>query len=1198
MKLTFGFDLGTNSIGWAVVNKEKEQIKGMGSVIFPMGVNLEKGVKEVSKNETRRDKRQARRQNFRRKIRKAKLAERLSEKGMFPDIDYLTEKYMPESKDLKFAYKFQRLIRQVPRCEELNDFFHLNPYELRAKAYNGEKLSKREIGRVIYQMGLRRGYRETLQDGDEKGAIYKGKPKENKTGIEETQEKIVEYGTLGNYLHNENPHQKRLRNRYTLRSMYTDEFNLIYKNQQKHYPELLDEDFYNELGFVHPTDPLLNGILFYQRPLRSQKHLLGNCQFESTKPVAPKSCPDFEKFRALTYATNIRCNGEPLSADDQQTVVDFLLAQKASKKFAQLRKKLSDPTAPYNYDDQEGLPASPTLSNLKSIFKKDWKRFSEKEVEDLWHLKYWAEDPDWLESKLREKYGLDDKSIGQFKKFRLPDGYANLSRKAIRAISEFMHKGFTYDSAVLLAGVKNAMGENWDQMPVETQSDLEDQIMEIAVEKGDGTSLARIKSFLLDHQGLSEKRLRKLYHHSFKEHKADKIHLPEPDNVRNPVVQQSLFVLRRLYNQLVDEYGQPHEVKIELARDLKGSKNERNDTRDRNRKQRDVNIAIKKTLDEYNQPHSRENIQKLQLYNELINTNGKAVNPFYPSQTFSIKDLFGSGAVQIEHIVPKSKSLNNSLGNKTLCDADTNRKKGNRTPYEYYKSIGADWEAIKKRIFKILPYQKAKRFIDEKNLDADDFISRQLNDTRYISRYAVTYLRQACDNVDIMQGTVSAMLRHYWGLDGILTPAYHLDVENGEYFVAINEKDEVAAYRHWDGSKIKKIEDELSKVGKVYNGNVLHGKFYPRKQRLDHRHHAIDALVVALAKKSHLQQLSTAHAKEVDFKELRRSNKHVVTPPWEGFWVQTKREVDNILVYHKQNNRVLTKIKKRLYNYDGSPKKINGEHVFAEGYAARGQLHKETVYGLHEYKNGERGYHLRKSIDFIKDNKHLATVVDPGIRQAITAHLASLGLDVYNPKGWKIADLDTETRNAVFFRKEENGAPVPQVFLPNRNGAPIPIKKVRVKVSFGNAQQLKNGVNQYVDPQNNHHAMIYANPEGELNEDMVTLWTAVKRARAKEPVYQTPEGCETLFSLEENDFFLLGLSDSEVLDWHQLDNHTLQDHLYRVQKISSGYYVFRKHTATTIKFDSEMKRIVSMSGLRKENPVKVRIDITGKIAPW
>lgn len=1197
MKLTFGFDLGTNSIGWAVVDKKKEQIKGMGSVVFPMGVNLEKGVKEVSKNETRRDKRQARRQNFRRKIRKAKLAERLAEKGMFPDIDHLTEKYLPEAADLKFEYKFQRLIRQVPRCEELNDFFHLNPYQLRAKAYDGEKLSKREIGRVIYQMGLRRGYRETLQDGDEKGAIYKGKPGEGKTGIEETQEKIAEYGTLGNYLHHEDPHQTRLRNRYTLRSMYTDEFNLIFKNQQKHYPELLDEDFYNELGFVHPTDPLKNGILFYQRPLRSQKHLLGNCQFESTKPVAPKSCPDFEQFRALTYATNIRCNGEPLSADDQKAVVDFLLAQKSSKKFADLKKKLSDPTAPYNYDDKEGIPASTTLANLKTIFKKNWKNFSEKDIEDLWHLKYWAKDPTWLDNHLREKYDLDEKSIGQFKKFRLPEGYANLSRKAIRAVSEFMVKGFTYNDAVLLAGVKKAMGANWDDMSVDLQSELEDQILLIAGEQGDGTSIDRIKEFLLTHQGLSEKDLKKLYHHSFKAFNADKKHLPEPENVRNPVVQQALYVLRNLYNQMVDEYGQPHEVKIELARDLKGSKKERDDIRDRNRDQRDINIAIKKTLDEYNQPHSRENIQKLQLYNELVNTFGKAVNPFNPEQTFGIKDLFDRGVVQIEHIVPLSTCLNNSMGNKTLCDADTNRKKGNRTPYEYFKSIGADWEAIKKSMFKILPYQKAKRFIDEKNPDADDFISRQLNDTRYISRYAVSYLRNACDNVDIMQGTVSAMLRHYWGLDGILTPAYHLDVENGEYFVAIDENDDVADYRHWDGTKIKKIEDELSKVGKVYNGNVLHGKFYPRKDRLDHRHHAIDALVVALAKKSHLQQLSTAHANEVDFKELRRSNEHVVTPPWEGFWTHTKREVDNILVYHKQNNRVLTKIKKRLYNFDGTPKKVNGEQIFAQGYSARGSLHKESVYGLHEYKNGERGYHIRKPINFIENHKHLAKVVDPGVRQAITDRLEALGLDVRNPKGWKLTELDAETRKTVFFEADEKGNPIPQVFLPNKSGAPMPIKKVRIREEIGNAVALKQEVNQYVNPRNNHHVMIYADSEGGLHEDMVTLWTAVKRARSKQPVYQTPKNCEPLFSLEENDLFLLGLPDDLVLDWHQLDNHTLHDHLYRIQKISPNDYSFRKHTATTIKYASESKR-VSVSSLQKENPVKVRLGITGKIAPW
>lgn len=1196
--MTFGFDMGTNSIGWAVVDRKRHTIINMGSLIFPMGVNLEKGSKEVSKNVTRREKRQSRRQYFRRRLRKHLLAKKLDEKGMFPNINELYDKYISQNSTKKYKEKFQELIQQNLHCDEIRDFFAINPYEMRSRAFEGKQLTKLQLGRVFYQMGLRRGYKETLQDTDDKGAIYAGVPKDNRTGIDETRGKIQEFGTLGNYLFHENPHHTRLRNRYTLRSMYTEEFDLIFENQKKYYPEDLTEDFYRALGYRHKTDATKNGVLFFQRPLRSQKHLLGNCTFETDKPLAPKSCPAFEIFRAWSFATNIREDGNPLSDLDQKIVVDYLLDQNTAKKFDVLRKKLSNPDANFNYDNNETLPSSKTLAGLKKVFQKQWKTFSEKEIEDLWHLKYWADDPDWLEKHLSTKYNLDKDQIKVFKKVKLADGYSSLSRKAIANITEFLQKGYVYDEAVLLAGIKRALGEKWQALEITEQVAIEDTAIGIAKDGSKGPSIERIKTFLKEHTGATGKELTKLYHHSFKQQGEISKFLPEPANVRNPIVQQALFELRGLYNELVDEYGVPSTVKIEMARELKGSKKERDKIRDNNRKRREINIDLKQILDQYGQSHSRENIQKLQLFKEIENRYGRCVNPFNPEQSISLKDLFGTGNIQIEHIIPQSRSLNNSLGNKTLCDADTNRAKGDKTPAEYYQSIGADWEEIKRVMFDILPYQKAKRFIDESNPDADEFISRQLNDTRYISKFAVSYLKNVCSDVQIMQGSVTSLLRHYWGLDGILTPAKFIDVPNGEYLVAINLEGDVVDYRAWDGDKLKTIEDALAKKGVVLHGNVIHEKFYAKKARTDHRHHAIDALVVALAERKHLQQFSNAHAQGIDFKELRKSDGHIIERPWEQFWSDAKKVVDNILVYHKANNRVSTKIKKRLYDAKGNVKKVNGKEIFAQGRAARGSLHLESVYGMHESTNGEKKYHIRKPIDFIENNKHLAKVVDKGIREAILERLSSLGVDVSNPKGWKLSDLDKDVKNKVFFSADESGRPIPQVFLKNKSGSPIPIKKVRIREEIGNAEPLKDSINQYVNPKNNHHVMFYTDSGGKIYEDVVTLWTAVERARQKQPVYSCPPNCTPWFSIEDNELFLLGLADHQVDNWQALDNAYLNDHLYRVQNKSSSYYVFRLHRATGIDFESEMKRIRSFPALQAENPVKVKLTRTGKISPW
>lgn len=298
MSKILGLDLGTNSIGWAFVDTNKSKIKGIGSRIFPMGVNLEKG-HEVSKNATRREKRQTRRQTFRRKKRKRYIAAILQKQGMFPD----------ES-------KLEQEITKKTLNKKLKIFFATNPYGCRAKAYMGEKLSLLEIGRIIYHFAQRRGYKESLKGMDkEEGKLYEGKPKEGITGINLTKEKIAEHGTLGNYFYNEDPHKVRIRSRYTTRKMFLDEFEIIWKNQKKFYPDVLTEELKLKLG-----DPE-KGLLFYQRPLRSQKHLIGHCTFEPDKPRCPVSAIPFEEFRMYQFINTIKHGEDSLNDEDRSTVM-------------------------------------------------------------------------------------------------------------------------------------------------------------------------------------------------------------------------------------------------------------------------------------------------------------------------------------------------------------------------------------------------------------------------------------------------------------------------------------------------------------------------------------------------------------------------------------------------------------------------------------------------------------------------------------------------------------------------------------------------------------------------------------------------------------------------------------------------------------------------------------------------------------
>lgn len=1203
MSRVLGLDLGTNSIGWAVVDDEKKDILATGVRIFPEGVeNMGEGENEQSKNVTRRDKRQSRRQNFRGKLRKERLAKLLIRHGMFPRLGPVYRELTGEDPaDIKFRKKFHTVIRQIQLPKEIKAFFSIDSYEARSKAYQGKKLSLYEIGRICYHFAQRRGYKESLQDSDkDDGALFEGKPKEGKTGINETKQKIGEYGTLGNYLYHEDSHKKRLRNRYTLRSMYENEFEIIWNSQQEYYPDVLTNELKLQIGGSKRQGDKQDGVLFYQRPLRSQKHLIGNCSFETDKPRCSKSTIPFELSRAYEWINNIRNGTQSLNSDDRAIALELFKSKSKAFPFKTLKKKLSDPDGNYNYKDKDKLPGCPTIANFRKIFgKQQWEDLSLKEQEDIWHIKLFAEDPDWLEQYARKKWELDKEKISKFKSFHLNKDYARKSRKAIMNMLPYLKAGYVYDEAVLLGGLRSAFGATeWDQMPPEKHQKIEEEVMEIAKNSEEkGKAIDRIKIFLKKKYLLSNQQVNKLYHHSAKEEVEVKNHLPKPENVRNPVVQQALYEMRNLVNAVVETYGKPDEIRVELARELKASKSHRNEIRQMQQEREEENNKIKAELDKYGMPHTRNNIEKFKLYNELKDHSGKAVNPFDPERTISIEDLL-NGYVQVEHIIPYSISLNNSFANKTLCDADTNRDKGDRTPYQYFQDQAERWQLIQDHIFDILPHWKARRFISKTNPDSDDFIERQLNDTRYISKQAKNYLKHICTKVNIAQGTVTSILRHFWGLDGILEHTYKVDAKNGEYLAAVNDEEHVILELVlWNHETLQKDQAKLAKRGKLVQGYVKDGTLYPFKQRTDHRHHAVDALAVACSERKYLQQISRLSGRGFNHKKIKEKDQFEV--PWEGFWQDANEAVHKILVSHKQSDRVLTKIKKQLYDYTGKPKtdKHGNKIPQAKGMAARGQLHKETVYGKHNGKDREEYYHVRKSLEEIKSHTHVAKIVDPKIQELVQEAIQKADPNIDLNKSFKVPN------HAFFEYDEETKQKKPLVFLPNKNGDPIPVKKVRIRENIGNAVQLKDGINQYVNPRNNHHVVIYRNKEGDLDEQVVTFWEAVERKRQNQPVFQLPsDGEKIIATLQIDDTFLLGITDEEVRHYKN-DKKFLNKHLFRIQTLSSKYYEFRlvsdAHPGMENKIPPNFYRIQSFgtgkTGWQTFNPIKVTISPIGEI---
>ena len=1123
MAKILGLDLGTNSIGWALIEDNQNKILGLGTRIFPMGVeNLGEGEgREISKNASRTGARGVRRQFFRRRLRKQILLKALSENKMCP----------LEASDFQEWKRNKRF-----PIEKLATWFALNPYELRQKALI-EKLSLEEIGRIFYHLIQRRGFlSNSRKGGSDDGAIFKGNPKEGKIGITETQ-KNIEDKTLGTYLFEIYPKEnqpfqdglERIRNRYTTRKMYVDEFELIWNKQAQFHTELTNElktlfggrklDGYKE-----------DGILFHQRPLRSQKHLVGNCSFEPRKTKCPISAIPFEQFRVWQWVNTVEYNGKKISQEEKEKIVEFLFANEKPE-FKKIRKVIGKESAEFkfNYKDDDKIVGTHTISNLsnKKYFGKKWFEFTEKEQEDIWHVLYFFDSKSNLKEYAIKNWNFTEEQAESISKFNVKDGYASLSRKAISNILPFLKLGFTYDVAVVLGGIKNVFGSDWEKLSDEKRNFFYDNVYEIVRSKNKGGFIEIIKDILRNDYNISDNQLRKLYHHSATIDATELLEkLPvgkdadkDIQAIRNPIVITALFELRKLVNELIDEHGKIDEIKVEMARDLKISKSQRNKIRKEQKRLERENDRVKARLLEERQRVTHDNILLYKLWEECKHTCP------YTGKPISVTQLF-SGEVQIEHIHPWSRSLNDSFSNKTLCYADENRKKGNKTPFEFYGSDEANWSAIKERALKLFSdtkeypnaYQKFKRFVQQK-FD-DDFSTRQLNDTRYISKEAKNYLSKICNKVTVSPGQATSNLRHKWGLNQIL-----------------NDDNE--------------------------------------KTREDHRHHAIDALVMACTKVSYVQELSkwNRYNRGYDVKDFPM--------PWLTFWKDAEKAVNQILVSHK---KVSNDITVRTHTTEK-----NGKKHTNLGVAARGQLHKETVYGKRTF-NGEEAFHVRKPIESIETAKQIAKVVDESIRLLILKRVNELG-------GFVKDKVPANT----FFIVDENGVKQPQIFLPNQNGAPVPILKVRVKENIGGAVKLKTNVNQWVNPRNNHHVLIYKDEKGNLKEEVVTFWTVVERKRTGQSVYQLPiDGKEIVTTLHINDMFLLGLSEDEI-NWENPDYKVLKEHLYRVQKLSSKFYEFRLNTEASIQQNvlPFYRRITGygegIGGWLTHNPIKVKISVSGKI---
>ena len=1091
----------------------------------------------------------------------------------------------------------------------------------------------------------------------------------------------IENITVGQYKMREleNDSNCSLRNRTFYRQDYVNEFEKIWKTQSQYHKELTDE----------LKRKIKDEVIFYQRPLKSQKGLINICEFEQRKIKVngkdkivglrgcPKSSPLFQEFKIWQKINDLEvtrklkvtdeqnnnqlslfAGGDNKSKIKERTVYEHsvLSMEDKNKLFKELQYKekltktqilnlLYGTNKDYdlNFKEIQGnttffkeIQGNTTFAELFKVYKTivlangyDEKKFDKQDIEmklntiqtvfntnkivsdiiffntdkqgkdfyeqssyRLWHLLYsYAGDnsvsgDDSLIEKLKKIFGFDDAAARALSNISFKLDYSNLSAKAVRNILYYMKKdGLQYNKACERAGYRHSKNSL-------TKEEIENKVL------------------------------------------VDKLELLPKNSLRNPVVEKILNQMINVVNNVSDTYGKPDEIRIELARELKSNAEERE------KMTKNITVATK-VREEYKEilkqspfniaNPSRNDILRYRLYEELEKN---AYTTLYSNTYIHREELFSKN-FDIEHIIPQALLYDDSFANKTLELRAINIEKGKQTAYDYIVAkYGKDYvQEYEKKINQLFSTddklsKKGKNLLMKASEIKGGFIERDLRDTQYISKKAKSILEDFVKTVVTTGGQITDKLRSDWGLAGIMK-----ELNKPKY------------------EKVGKVHYEIRSDG--HSELVIDGW----TKRNDHRHHAMDALTVAFTTRSHIQYLNTLHSQNSykEFEDIIDNNNHkklLPSIPIDVFCSEAKHHLENILVSYPSKGKVVSKHINKIKNKNTKPQIT---------LTPRGQLHNATIYGT------AKRYYDEEQVNTTFDEIKISTVVKKEYREALLKRLQQYGNDpkkaftkentlsknpiyldelqnecvpekvqtiVYTQrievndklKEKDIKDiLDSRVRKILENRLEQYGGDTKQAFS-NLDKNPIwfnqekgivikkVVKKVNAKLiplhdkrdNYGNLILDKDGNKQPVDfvkPDNNHHVEIFEDKEGNYQERMITFIEAVDRAKNNQPVIDThhENGWKFVFSLKQNDYFVFPNADTDFnpneIDLTDPANYArISPNLYRVQKISSKYYVFRHHLETTVTNDINnltFKRITALNNLK--GIVKVRINNIGQL---
>lgn len=735
-----------------------------------------------------------------------------------------------------------------------------------------------------------------------------------------------------------------------------------------------------------------------------------------------------ERFENGRLLTNVDVTEQFLPDEDKYVeLFEFLNGRKTFKqddilKFAGIKSAKDRVKYYWNYPQEKEYPGNETRYLIESRLKKienvpdEWLNYEK--IEELWHLLYSVTDKVEIEKGLQSfaaKYQLPDLFVEVFKGFpRMEREYGAFSKKAIKKLLPLMRMGKYWK----LENINPDLIEKVQKIiDGEADDNINDGIRERFSEINEmsdlrGMPLWKASYLVYGRHSEAAEVIRwrtsadlDQYIKDFKQHA-----------LRNPIVEQVVLEALRVVKDVWNYFGEGREkffdeIHVEIGRDLKNPADKRQKIANQIQENENTNLRIKALLVElFNdpevqnvRPYSPVQQQLLKIYEDgVLNAErdipddiqkiSRMANPTrnqliryklwleqkyrspYTGEIIPLNKLFTS-EYEVEHIIPRARYFDDSFSNKIISEAEVNRKKDRMLAFEFIKKLGGstidlnygkkvsvlsveEYQQFVKDHYGINPHSRLKMqklLMDE---IPESFIERQLNDSRYISKVVRNLLsnivREENENSPVAKqlitcsGSITNTLKQEWGLNDvwntIITPRFERLNKMGEQ-----------KYGEWvnkEGKPVFQIQMPLE-LQKGFN-----------KKRIDHRHHALDALIVASATRSHVNYLSNEAAKtnakdtrfdlrnRLCYKEKRGQNRNFTWrfyKPWNTFTEDAKNALNDIVVSFKRNHRVINKSTNRYFKWENLPGGMKKKRLVrqekGDNWAIRQSLHKDTVLG-------------------------------------------------------------------------------------------------------------------------------------------------------------------------------------------------------------------------------------------------------------